>query len=213
MIFLYLNIYQQIKSLKETPTHSQRYNVCQQTFPKQKWGKIVFFLFSFIKYYWNIQLTLINFVWQISFILIYPSVNRKLLYNKLAIKQRQTGKIKQWEKCTLGTLTQQDCTKTLFSLSKHSSQRAGFLLFMPLLLSESSLSLGYKPQLTSLTLFAFIICYFCRCPSMSTPEITTPTPFFFLLSKMGHFQPQGQTFHSQIILDFRSLQPSFFLPF
>lgn len=100
--------------------------------------------------------------------------------------------------------------KTLFSLSKHFSQRAGFLLFMPLLLSESSLSLGYKPQLTSLTLFAFIICYFCRCPSMSTPEITTPTPFFFLLSKMGHFQPQGQTFHSQIILDFRSLQPSFF---
>lgn len=81
---------------------------------------------------------------------------------------------------------------------------------MPLLLSESSLSLGYKPQLTSLTLFAFIICYFCRCPSMSTPEITTPTPFFFWLSKMGHFQPQGQTFHSQIILDFRSLQPSFF---
>lgn len=81
---------------------------------------------------------------------------------------------------------------------------------MPLLLSESSLSLGYKPQLTSLTLFAFIICYFCRCPWMSTPEITTPTPFFFLLSKMGHFQPQGQTFHSQIILDFRSLQPSFF---
>lgn len=43
MIFLYLNIYQQIKSLKETPTHSQRYYVCQQTFPKQKWGKIVFF--------------------------------------------------------------------------------------------------------------------------------------------------------------------------
>lgn len=34
--------------------------------------------------------------------------------------------------------------------------------------------------------------------------------FFFLLSKMGHFQPQGQTFHSQIILDFRSLQPFFF---
>lgn len=27
---------------------------------------------------------------------------------------------------------------------------------MPLLLSESSLSLGYKPQLTSLTLFAFL---------------------------------------------------------
>lgn len=34
--------------------------------------------------------------------------------------------------------------------------------------------------------------------------------FFFLLSKMGHFQPQGQIFHSQIILDFRSLQPFFF---
>lgn len=46
MIFLYLNIYQQIKSLKETPTHSQRYYVCQQTFPKQKWGKIVFFFYS-----------------------------------------------------------------------------------------------------------------------------------------------------------------------
>lgn len=45
---------------------------------------------------------------------------------------------------------------------------------------------------------------------MSTLEITTPTLFFFLLLKMGHFQPQGQTFHSQIILDFRSLQPSFF---
>lgn len=44
MIFLYLNIYQHIKSPKETPTHRQRYcNVCQQTFPKQKLGKIVFF--------------------------------------------------------------------------------------------------------------------------------------------------------------------------
>lgn len=82
--------------------------------------------------------------------------------------------------------------KTLFSLSKHFSQRAGFLLFMPLLLSESSLSLGYKPQLTSLTLFAFIICYFCRCPSMSTPEITTPTLFFFLTFENGSF-PTSRT--------------------
>lgn len=90
MIFLYLNIYQQIKSLKETPpTHSQRYYVCQQTFPNKNEGKLFFFLFSFIKYYWNIQFTLINFVWQISFILIYPSVNRKLLYNKLLNKGRQ----------------------------------------------------------------------------------------------------------------------------
>lgn len=73
MIFLYLNIYQKIKNLKETPTHSQQYyNVCQQTkFPRTEMGKKLFFLLPFIKCYWNIQLTLINFVWQISFILIY----------------------------------------------------------------------------------------------------------------------------------------------
>lgn len=79
MIFLYLNIYQQIKSLKETPTHSQRLIMfVNRPSPNKNEGKLFFFLFSFIKYYWNIQLTLINFVWQISFILIYPSVNRKV---------------------------------------------------------------------------------------------------------------------------------------
>lgn len=51
MIFLYLNIYQKIKNLKETPTHSQQYyNVCQQTkFPRTEMGKKLFFFIAIHK--------------------------------------------------------------------------------------------------------------------------------------------------------------------